>query len=295
MASTLLLRRRIRSVKNTHQITRAMELVSAAKMKKSQQAVLATRPYAHAAWKLLERLAPMIHPDQHPLLRYTETPKSITLIVFSSNRGLCGSFNTNIGALVAKRLKELREQFPQAPVSCITVGKKIRDQLKKRGVHIIADIPKPESAITTADIRSIVHIIREAYVKQESDKVEILYTDFVSLLQQKPTVFNILPMPSLANLNNKNHLDTIDRDYLLEPNPDTLVEAILPKLLELELYQALLESNASEHSARRMTMKNATDAASDIIDDLQQIYNQQRQAKITQEIAEIATAAAVMA
>jgi len=316
MPSTLLLRRRIRSIKNTHKITRAMELVASAKMKKAQDGVLSSRPYARETSALLDRLIPQLTVN-HELLTPRPEVKTVTLVVISSDRGLCGSFNVNVLRQSVLAMRTLEQEYPGATIEWVAMGRKVRDALRRVTPRpLIADYSKPDRLVHLADTVELRAFLLNRYLSGQTDRVVLVYTDFVSALVQKAKMHQLLPFPSVAKtpslkLRSPGAMEgrpqssrenipisqypNIGPEYLLEPSADRLVEALLPPMVDLILYQALLESTASEHAARRMAMKNATEAASDIIDDLSLEYNQTRQASITQEIAEISTATAAMA
>ncbi|MBI5135281.1 ATP synthase F1 subunit gamma [Candidatus Uhrbacteria bacterium] len=296
MPSTLLLRRRIRSIKNTHKITRAMELVASAKMKKAQDGVLASRPYARETSAMLDRLIPQLQ-VAHQLLTPRPHVKTVTLVIFSSDRGLCGSFNVNVLRQSMQAIKTIEQGYPGAKIEWVAMGRKVRDALRRVSTHpLFADYPKPDRPVHFADTVELRTLLLNRYLAGDTDRVVLVYTDFVSALVQKAKMQQLLPFPQLDQEVERSRSEEMkNNDYLLEPSADRLVEALLPPMVDLELYQALLESTASEHAARRMAMKNATEAASDIIDDLSLEYNQTRQAGITQEIAEISTATAAMA
>ena len=310
MPSTLLIRRRIRSVKSTHKITRAMELVSSAKMKRAQDAVLQSRPYASETWALLDRILPTLTVP-HPLLAPRAEVKRVTFVVFSSDRGLCGSFNVNVLRKVLESLTTVRQEYPNAELEWVSMGRKVRQALRSTvTAPLLADFPKPDRAATVADILPLRTLLIDRYLSGSTDRVVLVYTDFVSALLQKARVQQVLPFPALhsaeafAAQSGLGQTDrnveiskcrNIDQEYLFEPTAQRLADTLLPSMVDLVLYQALLESSASEHAARRMAMKNATEAAEDIVDDLTLSYNQTRQASITQEIAEISTATAAMA
>lgn len=293
MPSTLTLRRRIRSIKNTHKITRAMELVASAKMKKAQDGVLASRPYAQETSALLDRLIPQLTVN-HQLLTPRPEVKAVTLVIISSDRGLCGSFNVNVLRQSLQAIRTIEQEYPGAKIEWVAMGRKVRDGLRRVITHpLVADYPKPDRLVHLADTIELRALLLNRYLSEQTDRVVLVYTDFVSALVQKAKMHQLLPLVQDTKI--QGYEDTKNDEYLLEPSADRLVEALLPPMVDLQLYQALLESTASEHAARRMAMKNATEAASDIIDDLSLEYNQTRQAGITQEIAEISTATAAMA
>jgi len=291
-----------------HQITHAMELVASAKMKKSQDAVLGTRPFATQSWDLLNRLIPKLE-VKHQLLESRSEVKKITLAIISSDRGLCGSFNLNVVRQTTEAIRTIKTDYPTAQIELVTMGRKARDVMRKTNYELVADFPKPDRTVVINDLKPLRSLLVQRFLEGSTDRVVLVYTDFVSGLVQRARLHVLLPFPQLnsyeslsqlSGLGNNNistyrHVDiSHDCDYIFEPSADVLAEILLPTMIDNILYQALLESTASEHAARRMAMKNATEAAGDMIDELLLEYNQRRQAGITQEIAEIATAAAVM-
>lgn len=294
------IRRRIKSVKNTAQITKAMEMVSAAKMRKAQDAALRTRAYSDYALSLLSRIARKNDEDMstlHPLLRKQES-KRILLVAVSSNRGLCGGLNTNVIRKSVEYIK--KEQSEGRAVDVITVGRKVHDALAKMQFNVIASFNEFGDSLQFIEVSPLTKMAIDAFSHGDYDRVVMCYPHFVSTIAQRPVIKRIMPLGKdlllffSEALNKKFEADTNEIDYLFEPSPAEILQTLLPKLVEMQMYQSLLESNASEHSARMVSMKNATDAAKDIIDDLTLTYNQARQAAITREIAEITGGAAAL-
>lgn len=280
MSATREIKRRIRSINNTKKITKAMELVSAVKMRKSVNRVLASRQYANASWQILQNLSLKIDPRRHPLLSPKPNPKTAAAVLISANRGLCGSFSNNIFGIALKLAKTHHS------INFVTLGKKGRDSLLKAGLSLAADFPKDDITTDILKIIPLVRLIIDDYLAGKYDQINLVYMDFVSSLVQKPIIKTLLPLETgpLPELD-----DDLSRyeEYLFEPDPETLLNDLVPRLLEVQIYQAVLESEASEHSARMLSMRNASDAASEIVGDLTLTYNQARQASITREIAEI--------
>ena len=294
--------RRLRSVRNTKKITRAMELVSSAKMRKVAQAVLASRPYTDHAWTMLINLAQRTDPSKHPLLQTRPTLKTIGLVVITSNRGLVGALNSNLLAAAAKYADQI-QKTTGAEVKAILLGTKGRPITTQFGHTAAAEFTKQEIMTNVADLRPVSKMVMDDFLNGTYDQVAVAYMDYVSTLVQKPVVKAILPLSQetfkagideLAAANKTTPTASVESDYLFEPNADVVLEAILPRLVEMQLYRAVLESNASEQAARMMAMRNATDAASDLIDDLTLSYNQARQAAITQDLAEISAGRAAL-
>ncbi len=301
-SSTRLIRRRIKSVTNTRKITKAMELVAAAKMRKAVAAVLATRPYAEAAWRAIRELAKVTDPTLHPLLREREGTGRTLIVLFSSDRGLCGGFNAQLlrtfGKFVAGRT---------GPVDVVTVGRKGQDAARRRGLNVIATFTDLSNNPVVTDIRPIADIAIGDFVKTGGyDEVRLAFTDYRSAMTQVPHVAQLLPIVRIEGLGDVS--DAVAEglaakeakasgganEYLFEPSPEKVLDVMLPRLVEAQIYQALLESSASEHAARMMAMRSATDAAEEMIGDLTLTYNQARQAGITREIAEISSGKAAL-
>lgn len=299
------IKRRIKSIANTKKITKAMEMVAAAKMRKAVSNVLLSRDYAQTAWQLVKNLAARTDSRYHPLLKVRPQVKRIGLILITSNRGLCGGFNNQIIQQAFKYIKEQSQQ-QQIKVALVSLGKKGRDFMVKRGQEIVADFQKLDITTDIAEIRPLAKLLIEDYIGKKYDKVVVAYTDFISTLVQKPRILELLPIAKsggedryLGEIRNSKPVPsavegleirnsaTADYEYLFEPSPDQVLDELLPRLLEMQIYQAILESDAAEHSARMVAMRNASDAASDMITDLTLIFNKARQASITSELADI--------
>ncbi len=311
------IRSRIKSVNNTGKITRAMEMVSAAKMRKSTESVLEIRAYAHAAWSVLTNLARAFENYEHGLLEVREV-KSVLIVAITSNRGLCGSFNAQIikkikeevdnpAKLKINRIGTKKIDSPVADkdlkIDFITVGRKGEGLVSKLGKDIIAAFPELTYLPGIDEIRPLSNIVMEEYLNKKYDKVVIAYTDYVSVIKQEPKIRQILPVSKIDlekqivemdNIAKEIGLKEQKKEYKVEPSPKEVLEHIFPRLIEMQLYHAVLESNASKESSRMMAMKNATDAARDMSEDLTFAYNQIRQMKITQEIAEISAGSAAV-
>ncbi|MDP2789526.1 MAG: ATP synthase F1 subunit gamma [bacterium] len=297
MASTLDIRRRIKSVGNTKKITKAMELVAASKMRRAVQQALATRAYAKTAWDVLTNVSAVTNRELHPLLIEREV-KRVAVIVVSSDRGLAGGLNTNV---VRQTLEVLKVQT--VPVDIITVGTKAADALRRLNVNIVAAFPNAHTHPTVADLQPVVKIAIDDYITGVYDKIFVVYTDFRSTLVQKAWSRQVLP---IRKQELKEVLDDVDsaismkeiegfqNPYLFEPNAEAVLEKMLRNLVTSQLYQVVLESLASEHAARMVAMRNATDSAEELIEDLNLTYNQVRQASITREIAEISAGRAAL-
>ncbi len=276
--STKLIKTRLRSIGNTKKITRAMEMVSAAKMRRSVMAVTQTRPYAHTAMELIQSLS-IDNDYAHPLLTERDEVKKVAVILITANRGLAGSFNANI---LNEAMRSLSAYQPEQ-IDWIALGKKGVEQLARSGQNIIAQFPKSDVTVTADTLSPLVGMVISDFTSGMYDKIFVAYTDYISALRQKPKLMQLLPLQVENNT-------TVSGGgkYIFEPSITTVLDRLLPRLVEIEVYQALLESNASEHSARMVAMQNAAEAASDMISDLTLAFNQARQAAITSELAEIA-------
>ena len=297
MASTKEIKRRIKSVKNTKKITKAMELVAASKMKRAVSSTLASRLYAEYSWEVLTSIARNTEKITHPLFLEREV-KNILLLLITSNRGLCGAYNTQI---IKKVLFLLKKENENIKIDIITIGKKGDMMMRRVGKNIIASFFELPSNISLSDIVPISELAINEYNLKHYDKVLIAYTDFVSALSQKPNIKQIIPVSKTSlkelidtlgdDLRDKDEkpVSQTDRvtDYLFEGDQDLLIGSLAEKLTRMQIYQMFLESNASEQSSRMVAMKNASEAAGEMIDDLTLVFNKARQSNITREISEI--------
>ncbi len=292
MPSLREVRNRIKSVKNIGQITRALEAVSASRVRKSQARALASRAYAEKAWEILLNIqsATKGGGGMHPLLTERETINTIMIVLVTSDRGLAGAFNTNI-IRVAQRFAE---RFGK-PVKFVTVGRKGRDALVRARENVIAEFSNLPEDLKISDLSPVSRLAQDAFLSGEVDDVFIAYTDFVNVITQRPTVQGWLPLVphEIDHSIGGEFLKPVPKvtggkqDYEYEPSPEAILDEIVPRFTELQLYQALLESRASEHSARMVAMRNASDNAAQLASDLTLVYNKARQATITAEILDI--------
>lgn len=278
MPGTQELTRRIKSIKSTRKITRAMQMVSASKMRKSQQLVLASRSYAEIAWNLVENLSSTSLAKSSLLNEYRSATEVLVLAV-SSNKGLVGSFNQNLVPLI----KNLENQYGK--VKLLAIGRKIAENLSRQKKKMEAEFPKIESGIDLPDVYPISRLIAKEYLTGNYRKVFVVYNHFVSTLVQKATARQLLPLGK--NVEDGELRAKEVTEYLFEPEPSAVADGLLPRILESQLYRILLESDASEHSSRMIMMQNATEAAGELIDDLTLTFNQLRQSRITTELSEI--------
>jgi F-type H+-transporting ATPase subunit gamma len=288
------LKRRIKSVKNTKKITRAMQMISAVKMRKAQDAAINSKRYAEMADQIVQALIPRVSPRYNALLRQNPTSNRVAVVVVSTNRGLVGGFNSNLIKEVQKYTNGLE---PEILADFIVSGKKAREALVRMHQNLIADYPKLERLVKAEEIDPIAQSIVDEFLKGTYKQVVVVYMQFISTLVQKPRVIQLLPFVTTQQASEED-FDEEEAEqsagYILEPDPTTVLNALLPRIIESQLYRSVLENDASEHSARMVMMKNATEAASDLIDDLTLTYNQLRQAGITKELAEISAGRAAI-
>src|SRR5215203_2042385 len=267
------IRRRIRSIKNTSQITKAMEMVAASRMRRAQQRVTSARPYSETMRSLIEGLAASVGSNAgaelHPLL-VQRAIDTVGIVLFTTNRGLCGALNTNV---IRRGSEVILEQTH--PIELLTVGRKGQDFMARRGHSILGTFTGITDSPTYDDIIPIARVVLDSYNAGVMDRCYLVYPKFVNTLTQRPQVDQLLPLqPPSAG-------DTKPVDYIFEPDPAGILEELLPRFVEVQLYQALLETQASEQSAFIITIRNATENATDIVDSLTLTYNKARQAAIT--------------
>jgi F-type H+-transporting ATPase subunit gamma len=283
MASLRDIRRRIRSIKNTAQITKAMEMVAASRMRRAQQRVLAARPYSETIRSLIAELAAIPGGEAlHPLLVQRDVD-TVGVILLTSDRGLAGALNTN----TIRRGSELILQ-QEHDIELITVGRKGQDFMARRGHKLLGTFTRLGDRPEYGDIIPIARVVMDSYLDGVMDVCYLVYPEFVSTLAQRPKVVRILPIERSERVEKP-------IEYIFEPDPRTILEALLPRYVEVQIYQAVLETVASEQSARMVAMRNANENAKDLISALTLSYNKARQAGITREVTEIAAAAESMA
>jgi F-type H+-transporting ATPase subunit gamma len=292
MATERELNNRIRSVRNISQVTSALAAVSAAKASKAQKQVQASRDYAGKAFAILVNLAsqPGAGETSHPLLTPRTEIKSSAVILVTGDRGLAGAYNANIVAYTERFIRALPQE-----TQVIAVGRKGRDLMVRRGYNVVAAFDGIPDEPTIFDVAPIADVVINDYLSGKVDDVFIAYTDFVSLVQRDPTVLQLLPLRPLDfdGMAVAEFVDHVDVDlaasqiYSYEPSAEALLNEIVPRFTELQIYQAVLEAKASEHSARMVAMNNATDNAAELIDILILERNKARQTSITSEILDI--------
>jgi len=309
MAKTKEISRRIKSISNTRKLTKAMEMVATAKMRRAVEAVLKTRTYANLSWETVLHLSATNgqNGEKHPLLTLRPEIKKAVVILITSNRGLCGGYN----AAIINKVKGSIKRHPEVPLDFILVGKK-GAAVYAQNQTVTAEFPKSDILEDSEEVVPIVNLVIKDFLSGRYDKVFLAYTDFVSPVKQVPRIKQLLPI----NINTENEYlgvigdpkvsvnkemlsDKADKhltpqagfDYIFEPSPSEVLDNIIPRLLEVQVFQALLEANASEHSARMSAMHQATEAAGEMLNELTLFYNKARQAGITAEIAEISAGA----
>jgi F-type H+-transporting ATPase subunit gamma len=280
MANLRDIRRRIKSVKNTAQITRAMQLVAAAKMKKAQDQAIAGREYSKQLSGVLQDISEGFSDATHALLEKRTGSRELVLLI-STDKGLCGAINTNLAKIVRKETSDKADY--------VTVGRKLRIMMEKLGRNVIADF-SVKDPVPFADARAIAGLLSRQFLDGSYDKVSVAYTRFVNTMSQQPEVVQLLPVEPPTTHDDVTHTN----DFLFEPSPKDVLAAILPLYINFRVFQAIGEARASEHSARMVAMKSATDNAKKFIKELTLDYNKLRQGAITAELLEITTAMKAM-
>ncbi len=280
MASQRDIRRRIGAVRNIKQITRAMQFVAASKLKRAQDSTLASRPYSDKLEEILADLAAVLGGEDHPLLATRESDRRL-IVLITTDRGLAGPLNTNTIRFAAREITE-----HPGELAVVTVGRKGRDAMRRARVPLEAHFNGYGDRPTFADVLPLARLVTDDYLAGTYGRIDIIYSHFVSTLVQRPTLSQLLPIRPAE--------DTVGipgGQFLFEPNAATVLEMVLPRYVATRLYQAVLESKASEESSRMVAMKNATENAEELIEDLTLVYNKVRQANITREMIEIASGA----
>lgn len=298
MAGTKEIKRRIKSIKNTKKITKAMELVSASKMKRAVASTLASRLYAEYSWEVLTSIGKNIENTNSPLFLEREEKfrkNNVLVVLITSNRGLCGSYNAQA---IKKILSLIKTEGDNINFDFITIGKRGDTSMRRLGKRVIATFLDLGDKISLSQVNPISKMIMDEYIKENYDKVMVVYTDFVSALSQKSNIKQILPIQKNTIIDLINSLEELNKDkieekqdekidYLFEGDKNQFIGVLAEKLTNMQLFQMLLESNASEQSSRMVAMKNASEASGEMIDDLTLVFNKARQSNITREISEI--------
>lgn len=289
MANLKEVRNRIASVSSTQQITKAMKMVSAAKLKRATGAIIQLRPYANKLRDILANVSASVEPGTSP---YTvdRKPNNVLVVVITSNRGLAGAFNANaIKTAVQLIQNSYASQYQAGNVSVITIGKKGYDFFSRRGYKVVANHSEVFGDLNFENVSEITTEIMEAFVAGTYDRVELVYNQFKNAAVQILTTEQLLPLVPPAEVN-----ESQATDYIIEPSNETIVQELIPKAVKTQLYKAVLDSHASEHGARMTAMDKATDNAGELLKSLKLSYNQARQAAITTELTEIVSGAAAL-
>jgi F-type H+-transporting ATPase subunit gamma len=290
MANLKEVRNRISSVTSTQQITKAMKMVSAAKLKRATNAIVQLRPYANKLKEILSNLSASLEDSGSPYIQERE-PRKVLIVAVSSNRGLAGAFNANVIKATNLLISEkYAEQYRKGNVSIVGIGKKTQDYYQKRKYNVIGNNNELFSALSFDNVALIAQEIMEGFVRGDYDRVDVVYNQFKNAAMQILTTEQLLPVPrSSASVDASKSVD-----YILEPSQEEIVEQLIPKSIKLQLYKAVLDSHASEHGARMTAMDKATENAGDLLKALKLSYNQARQAAITTELTEIVSGAAAL-
>jgi F-type H+-transporting ATPase subunit gamma len=274
------IRRRIGSVRNIKQITRAMQFVAASKLKRAQDATLAARPYSEKIDEVLADLAAVLGGEDHPLLAERQGGKRL-IVLITTDRPLAGPLNTNIVRFIARDILD-----NQGDLALVTVGRKGRDAMRRSGVPLEAHFATFGDRPTFADVLPLARLVSDAYLAETYNRVDVVYSHWISTLVQRPTKVTILPIPESEDT------DGIPGNlFIFEPSAAAVLEQLLPRYVATSIFHAVLEAKASEESSRMVAMKNATENAEELIEDLTLSYNKVRQANITREMIEIASGA----
>ena len=291
MANLKEVRIRISSVQSTQQITKAMKMVSAAKLKRATNAIIQLRPYATKLKEILGNLSANLEGSSSPYIEERE-PNKVLIVVVSSNRGLAGAFNMNVikatNNLIAEKYSE---QFKNGNVSIVAIGKKSQDFYEKRGYNVIGNNNEVYTSLTFENVTKITDSIMAGFKNGDYDKVELVYNRFKNAAVQILTTEQLLPLPQNEKAEEVNQHQV---DYILEPSQEEIVKELIPKSIKIQLFKAVLDSHASEHGARMTSMDKATENAGDLLKALKLSYNQARQAAITTELTEIVSGAAAL-
>jgi F-type H+-transporting ATPase subunit gamma len=288
MASTKEIKRRITSIKNTKKITKAMELVSASKMKKAVAQTIASRVYAGYSWEVLTSLSNSLDSANHELFQTREGKRKL-IILITSNRGLCGAYNAQI---IRKVIAQIR-QYPDDQISFVTVGKKGDTMIRRLGREVVASFVDIPETPKLSDTLPVARLATDLYEQNKYDEIHVAFTDYISGLSQIPKIKKLLP---ISKTDVKEAIEeelkgmpagVMPVNYVFEPSYEEVMKDMVVKIVRMQIYQMILESSASEQSSRMIAMKNASDAAGDMIGDLTLVFNKARQAGITQEISEI--------
>lgn len=283
MATLRETRNRIVAIRNTSKITQAMRMVAAAKLRRAQEASTLARPFAKQLEKILRNLASAETDLVHPYFEGRKEVQNIVLVVMSSDRGLCGAFNTNLFRSVRHRLDKLAEQYPQAQVRIVAVGRKASAHYSKSEIELMDSYPEAFFKLSYTTASDIAELTSDAFLAHRADRIELMYNEFISVIKYEVRTLQLLPIQPVAT-DASTHGNV---EYIFEPTKADILDSLLPKYLNTQVWRALLDSNAAEQAARMVAMENATTNARDLMNALQLVYNRERQAAITKEMLEI--------
>ena len=284
------IRGRIGSVRNIAQITRAMEMVAASRMKRAQDAIIAARPYSDELRDALSRVAAVVDEEIDPLLARRPV-RRVALIMITTDRGLAGSLNANAIRTSLRWVQDriaTRNGDGPVEIEAITIGRKGRDGLRRAGIPIAAHFSQLGDRPAFTDVTPIARLVTQDFLDEKYDEIHVAFSTFISTLTQRPEITQLLPIQQPAQAEGQ---QAANDEYLFEPSPEAVLSRLLPHFVAIDLYRAVLENQASEQSARMIAMRNSTDNANELIDDLTLVYNKTRQSTITREMIEIASGA----
>ncbi len=279
-------RNRIKSTQSTQQITKAMKMVSAAKLRRAQDAITQMRPYARKLQEMLSNIIGSLEGDMNLALAETRPVNNVLLIVITSDRGLCGGYNANVVKLAKATIEE---KYPTQKITIWNIGKKGFESLSKSGFNTNADFKDIFLHLTFGNVQAAAKAAMDAFANKEFDAIDIIYSEFKNAATQEFKVEQFLPIPKIASATNKKKTD-----FIFEPQKEVLVAELMPKILNTQLFKAVLDANASEHGARMTAMDKASENANELLKSLKISYNRARQAAITTELTEIVSGAAAL-
>lgn len=283
MATLRETRNRIVAIRNTSKITQAMRMVAAAKLRRAQEAITLARPFAQQLEKILRNLAAAETDLVHPYFEGRKEVQSIVLVVLSSDRGLCGAFNTNLFRAVQHRIDVLAAEYPNATLRIVAVGRKASSHYGKGESELLASYPEAFYRLNYSTASEIAELTSDAFLAHRADRIELMYNEFVSVIKHEVRTLQLLPiMPVATTATTQGNIE-----YIFEPTKADILDALLPKYINTQVWRALLDSNAAEQASRMVAMENASTNARDLMSSLQLVYNRERQAAITKEMLEI--------
>lgn len=294
MATLREIRRRITGVKSTQKITKAMKMVAAAKLRRAQDSIISARPYATKIKELIQNLSINNVNSDNPYINTNREIKNIALVVVTSDRGLCGAFNSNIVRATLNYIHQYEIENPSVKIHLITIGKKGYDFFFKHKYKIDYKYINIFHKLSFDIARRIMTELIKEYLYKNYDKIDVIYNEFKSVVQQRIVIEQLLPIPSSELVKKEEKRKSVEKNYIFEPSLNSIFKSLIPKHLNFQMWRVLLESNAAEQGARMTAMDNATTNANELIRELQLVYNKARQASITKELLEIVGGAEVL-